>query len=192
MFWPIKLPLSWAGKKWVLPTGVDLLVTFPDALPHGKLLRVKNIRLGSLRSLVYLKRFFQARGPPLNFTFWKYWVRGKGTGGPNLPSPVPCISGFLPFLLSFFPLAIFRLRNIKHGFSNFQLFLLPLFLFSPASPTPFAPFLPCSNPPIVHHKCRQPKDIRKGKPGKWTEAVDSQWMVTFIIFRKNIAGAVSP
>ena len=38
--------------------GVDLLVTFLDALPHGKLVRVKNIRLGSFRSLVYLKRFF--------------------------------------------------------------------------------------------------------------------------------------
>ena len=138
MFWPIKLPLSWAGKKWVLPTGVDLLVTFRDALPHGKLVRVKNIRLGSFRKLVYLKRFFQARGPPINFTFWKYWVRGKGTGGLNLPSLVPCISGFLPFFLSFFPLAIFRLRNIKHS-SVISNYFYCLCSFSVPPPPPLSP-----------------------------------------------------
>ena len=57
LFWPIKLPLSWGGKKWVLPTGVDLLATFPDALPHGKLVRVKNIT-----DLVYLRAWFIWRG----------------------------------------------------------------------------------------------------------------------------------
>ena len=173
--------------------GVDLLVTFPDALPHGKLVRVKNIRLGSFRSLVYLKIRDVLSGQKSTSKFYVLEVSRakKGDRGSNLPSPVPCISGFLPFFLSFFPLAIFRLRNIKHGFSNFQLFLLPLFLSSPASPTPFAPFLPCANPSILPHKCRPPKDIRQGKLWKWTETVDSQWMVAFIIFRENIAGGVS-
>ena len=84
--------------------GVDPLVTFPDALPHGKLVRVKNIRLGSFRSLVYLKRFFQARGPPLNFTFWKCEERGQGVQTSRLPYVAYPASS--PFFLSFFPLAI--------------------------------------------------------------------------------------
>ena len=107
VFWPIKLPLSWAGKKWVLPTGVDLLVTFPDALPHGKLVRVKNIRLGSLRSLVYLKRFFQARGPPLNFTFGSIECEERGQGVQTSRLPYLAYPASSPSFLSFFPLAIF-------------------------------------------------------------------------------------
>ena len=113
-------------------------MTFPDALPHGKLVIVKNIRLGSFRSLVYLKRFFPARGPPLNFTFWKYHARRKGTGGQTSRLPYLAYPASSLFFLSFFPLAIFRLRNIKHC-SVISNYFYCLCSFSLPPPPPLSP-----------------------------------------------------
>ena len=127
-------------------------MTFPDALPHGKLVRVKNIRLGSFRNLVYLKKFFPARG------------QGVQTSRlPYLAYPASYL-----FFLSFFPLAIFRLRNIKHC-SVISNYFVCLCFFSLPPPPPLSPLFPRIPTPLSFptsvSSLKHVKIFVKGKQG---------------------------
>ena len=77
-----------------------------------------------------------------------------GTGVKKLLPPMPCIPGFHPFFPGFPPLALFRLRNIKHCVISpaSRLFRTSSFrpLFSPASCATYAhpPLFSRAPPPI--------------------------------------------
>ena len=92
--------------------------------------------------------------PPYCFEL-NHISRGGGTGGPNLPPPVPCNPGSRPFFLGFLPFALFRLRNIMQccvifpylcRFPPFWNSHLPPFPLPPPVPLP-PPILPGSRPP---------------------------------------------